>query len=71
MFKDLKALLQPIRAWTLVKRVTSTAIWQLELQQAHHNDQLQTRSMANRGYDVVVDVDQEVSNFLELAAQSH
>ena len=33
-------------------------------------DQLQTRSMASRGYDVVVDVDQEVRSFLETGAHT-
>ena len=43
------------------RRATSIAIWPLISTQAPRREELQTTAtMANRGYDVVVDVDQEV-----------
>jgi hypothetical protein len=43
------------------RRATSSAIWPLGSTQAPHLEERQTPAiMANRGYDVVVDVDQEV-----------
>lgn len=46
------------------RRATSTAIWPLSSSKPILLEVLNTSNMANRGYDVVVDVDQEVCQLL-------